>query len=71
MGNTTVLRISGMHCEHCQAAAKNALEALPGVTKAKVNWKKGEARVKSSAALDEADVRAAVEALDFKLLEIA
>lgn len=35
--------IKGMSCQHCVAATKKALEAIPGVTDVEVNLEKGEA----------------------------
>ncbi|MGX6990739.1 CopZ family metallochaperone [Pseudolactococcus reticulitermitis] len=43
----THLKIEGMTCQHCVSHVTEALEAVPGVTSAKVNLKKGEAVVKS------------------------
>ncbi len=34
---TTVLNVEGMSCNHCVAAVKKAVSALPGVTKVDVN----------------------------------
>lgn len=39
-----VIGINGMHCEHCQAKAEKALNAISGV-KAKVDLKKNQAVV--------------------------
>jgi len=39
-----VIEINGMHCEHCQATAQKALNAIPGV-EAKVDLKKKQAVV--------------------------
>ncbi|MBC8230688.1 heavy-metal-associated domain-containing protein [bacterium] len=43
--NKTTLQIAGMSCEHCVKTVTNALEELDGVKKAKVNLKRGEAKV--------------------------
>ncbi|GHU36012.1 mercuric reductase [Bacilli bacterium] len=43
----THLKIEGMTCQHCVSHVTEALEAVLGVTSAKVNLKKGEAVVKS------------------------
>lgn len=40
------LKVEGMSCEHCVKTVTEALEELDGVKKAKVNLKKGEAKVK-------------------------
>lgn len=41
----TTLKINGMSCEHCVKSVTNALMGTGGVSKAKVNLKKGEAKV--------------------------
>jgi len=41
----TTLKIDGMSCEHCVKTVTKALEDLDGVKKAKVNLKRGEAKV--------------------------
>ena len=43
--NKTTLKIDGMSCEHCVKTVTNALEELDGVKKARVNLKRGEAKV--------------------------
>jgi copper chaperone len=45
---TTALRIDGMSCDHCVRAVRQALEAVPGVTRAEVEV--GAARVEGEAA---------------------
>ena len=41
----TTLKIDGMSCEHCVKTVTKALEELDGVKKARVNLKRGEAKV--------------------------
>ena len=42
---TTTLKVSGMTCNHCVHAVKQALENVDGVEEAKVDLKGGEAVV--------------------------
>ncbi len=42
----TKLKIGGMSCQHCVKTVKDALTALEGVQRAKVNLRKGEAVVR-------------------------
>lgn len=42
----TTLKVDGMSCEHCVRNVTEALEELDGVKKAKVNLKKGLAKLK-------------------------
>jgi copper chaperone len=41
-----VLKIDGMTCGHCVAKVEKSLKSLPGVEVAKVDLKKGTAKVK-------------------------
>ncbi len=56
------LKISGMTCEHCASAARQALDALPGVS-ASVSFDPPEARVETRGDIDTAEL---VEALASK-----
>lgn len=47
----TTLKVEGMTCEHCVAAVKKALEAVPGVAEAHVDLAAGTAEVRGEAAL--------------------
>ncbi|WP_019413641.1 copper chaperone CopZ [Paenisporosarcina sp. TG20] len=42
----TTLKITGMSCAHCVNKIETALQGLQGVEKAKVNLKKGTAKIK-------------------------
>ena len=65
----TKLKISGMSCQHCVKTVKDALTALEGVQRAKVNLRKGEATVRFDASrttianLTEAIIEAGFEAV--------
>ena len=63
---TRTLKIEGMMCAHCEARVKKALEALDGVESAVVSHEAGTAVVTGAA--DFADMKAAVEAQDYKVL---
>ncbi|MEV1067303.1 cation transporter [Streptomyces sp. NPDC050263] len=64
---TTVYKVSGMSCGHCEGAVSGELSELPGVTSVKAVASTGEVTVASTAALDEAAVRAAVDEAGFEL----
>ena len=59
------VKIQGMMCGHCEATVKKALEALPFVEEAVVSHDAGTAVLTLNGDLDEAAVKAAVEAKDF------
>ncbi len=59
------LEVRGMSCGNCSAAVTRALEAVPGVKKAKVTIEPGRAEVKGKA-LDGAALVKAVEDAGFQ-----
>ncbi|MFD3758295.1 heavy-metal-associated domain-containing protein [Streptomyces sp. NPDC058622] len=58
---TTVYRVTGMTCGHCEGAVTTELSALPGVSSVKAVAATGEVTVVSAAPLTDEDVRAAVD----------
>ena len=64
------VKIEGMMCEHCEAAVKKALEALPFVESAEASHEAGTAVLVLSGELDEQAVKTAVEAKDYTFLGI-
>ncbi|AUB82445.1 CopZ family metallochaperone [Candidatus Thiodictyon syntrophicum] len=47
---TTTIKVTGMTCQHCVRAVREALAAVPGVTAALVDLDGGTARVEGEAA---------------------
>ncbi|WP_327183183.1 heavy-metal-associated domain-containing protein [Streptomyces sp. NBC_01334] len=68
---TTVYKVSGMSCGHCEGAVSGELSELAGVTSVKAVASTGEVTVVSAAALDEEAVRAAVDEAGFELVRQA
>ena len=64
-----VIKVEGMMCPHCEAHVKKALEDIPGVTAAVASHTAATATVTLSEDVDEAVLRAAVEALGYKTLD--
>ncbi|MEU1267025.1 heavy-metal-associated domain-containing protein [Streptomyces sp. NPDC005799] len=65
---TTVYKVSGMSCGHCEGSVSGEISELPGVTSVKAVASAGEVTVVSEAPLDEAAVRAAVDEAGFELV---
>ncbi|MFE2188133.1 heavy-metal-associated domain-containing protein [Streptomyces sp. NPDC059455] len=70
-GVTTVYKVSGMTCGHCEGAISQEISALDGVTAVKAVAASGEVSVTSSAPLDEGAVRAAVDEAGYELVGTA
>ena len=68
---TKTMKIEGMMCAHCEATVKKALEALDGVTGAEVSHEAGTAVVSMENAVDDALLKEAVEARDYKVISVA
>ena len=65
--STTVYRVTGMTCGHCESAVTSELTALPGVTSVRAVAATGEVTVTATAPLDDEAVRAAVDEAGYEL----
>ncbi|MFE0455973.1 heavy-metal-associated domain-containing protein [Streptomyces sp. NPDC058914] len=65
---TTVYKVSGMSCGHCEGAVSGEISGLPGVSSVQAVATTGEVTVVSVTALDEEAVRAAVDEAGFELV---
>jgi len=65
---TTVYKVSGMSCGHCEGAVSGEISGLPGVASVKAVAATGVVTVVSAAPLDEEAVRAAVDEAGFELV---
>ncbi len=64
------LKITGMMCAHCEATVKKALEAVPGVTEAKVSHQAGTAVVTLASDVPNDTLKQAVEAKDYTVTDV-
>ena len=69
IGRRTI-RISGMHCQNCVNSVTNALNAIDGVS-AEVSLKKNCAEVSCDRAVDDIDLKQAVEKAGFEVVDIS
>jgi Cu2+-exporting ATPase len=67
---TKTMKIEGMMCPRCEAHVVKALKAIPGVTEAVADFKAGTAVVTLSAPVEDAVLKAAVEAEEYSVLGI-
>ena len=65
---TTVYKVSGMSCGHCEGSVSGEISGLPGVSSVKAVASTGEVTVVSTAPLDAEAVRAAVDEAGFELV---
>ena len=64
------LKIKGMMCAHCEKRVREALEALPEVQSAEVSHEAGTAVVTLNRGIENATLKNAVEAQNYKVLSI-
>ncbi len=67
---TLTLEIEGMMCTHCEAAVRQALESVPGVTCLSVSHQTGTAVVRCDIPTDPETLKVAVEAEDYEVCSI-
>ena len=67
---TKTMKIEGIMCGHCEARVKKALEAVDGVESAVASHTEGTAVVTLSKDVDNAVLKAAVEAQDYPVISI-
>ena len=65
---TTVYKVSGMSCGHCEGAVSGEISEIAGVASVQAVASTGEVTVVSEAPLDDAAVRAAVDEAGFELV---
>ena len=71
MSATKMLNIEGMSCKHCAATIEQALSALPGVQKVAVNFKKGQAKIKTDTEITDAVLGSAISNAGFEYKGVA
>lgn len=62
------VKIGGMHCSHCAAKVEAAIGEIEGVKSVKADPAKGIAVITSTAEIDEAQIKAAIEKAGFEVL---
>ncbi|MEV7387937.1 MULTISPECIES: heavy-metal-associated domain-containing protein [unclassified Streptomyces] len=67
-GVTTVYKVSGMTCGHCETSVSQEIGALDGVTAVTAVAETGQVTVTSAAPLDQEAVRAAVDEAGYELV---
>jgi len=63
----TTIKISGMRCQHCVKATRQALEALAGVSNVSIDLDKGEASFEGEVPLE--TVKEAIVKIGFAVVD--
>ena len=61
-----IIKIDGMHCEHCKKKVEENLKKIENIKKVKVILTDGLVTITYKGALDIDDIRKVIEDLDFK-----
>ena len=67
---TKTIKIEGMMCPHCEARVKNCLDGISGVAESVVDHKSGTAIVTVDANVTDSELKSAVEAQGYPVVEI-
>lgn len=68
---TTVMKIDGMMCGHCESHVANALRKVEGVEKVKVSHTKKTATINSNDVLDKEVLKKAIDDTGYEVIEIS
>lgn len=65
---TTVLRVEGMTCAHCERAVTSEVSRVPGVLHVVVDIEEGTVTVEAAEPVDRAELAAAIEEAGYSLV---
>jgi copper chaperone len=63
------IQIKGMRCGHCVASVTSALSAIDGISEVNISLEKGEAAFKQSKDIPLADIKKAIAAIGFEVVD--
>jgi len=63
------IQIKGMRCGHCVASVTSALNAIDGISEVNIALDKGEATFNQSKDVPMAEIKKAIEAIGFEVVE--
>lgn len=63
------IQIKGMRCGHCVASVTSALNAIDGISEVNIALDQGEATFNQSKDVPMADIKKAIEAIGFEVVE--
>lgn len=63
-----LIKVDGMHCDHCKMRVEKALKKISGVTAAIVNLESKTAEIESTSEIDDAVINTAIDDIGFKVI---
>ena len=64
-----IVKIEGMHCDHCAKTVEEKISTIEGVKKVKVNLNKKEAAITADNNIDTKLIKEVLKETDFKVIE--
>ena len=64
-----IVKIDGMHCNHCASRVEECISSIPEVKKVKVNLNKKEAQITADQNIDLELIKESLKETDFKVIE--
>ena len=64
-----IVKIDGMHCNHCASRVEKCISSIPEVKKVKVNLNKKEAQITADQNIDLELIKESLKETDFKVIE--
>ena len=64
-----IIKVDGMHCNHCKMRVEKALKGLSGVTSAIVNLETKTAEIESTSEIDDNLINTAIDDIGFKVIK--
>ncbi len=64
-----IIKVDGMHCNHCKMRVEKALKKLSGVTSAVVDLEAKTAEIDSDSEIDDSVIETAIDDIGFKVIK--
>ena len=68
--NEKIIKIEGMHCEHCKMSVEKALNSIPGISKVEVDLENKMAKIEATDNVENEKITDAIEEAGFNVVEI-
>lgn len=63
-----LIKVDGMHCDHCKMRVEKALKKISGVTSAIVNLESKTAEIESTSEIDDTVINTVIDDIGFKVI---
>ncbi len=65
-----IIKIEGMHCEHCAKKVEDGLKTIEEIGKIKIDLKRKEVRIEEKESISDQLIQKSIEDLGYQVLEI-